>query len=129
MFIDLWIHRGDYKSNIAAYSTYAFYRTKHILKKYTPKNTRKYSSLSAIHKDSLISSEDYFNHETNEYINYILQDLSNIERKIIKLRFIETFSINQISKNTGYTIYKIYKILNTSKEKIKSRIDKSQILQ
>jgi RNA polymerase sigma factor (sigma-70 family) len=122
MYIDLWNNRFNYNCELGAFSTYAFNRGRAVLKKITS-NYNRINKINDRIKNLVVSKAKYQEQnalEISEDVDQILLCLSEQEREIVKLRFINDTSVKEIAKTMNFSEQKVYYIIRRIKDVAKN---------
>jgi len=118
VFIDLWKNRFNYNPEIADFTTYAYNRGRGVVKAMLQAYSRINKIRSKISKRSNQASYKIRNEgEDKEYCGLLMSVLSDQEREILKMRFIESVDVVDIAKIFNLNPQKIYAIIRDARMK------------
>ena len=113
IFIDLWKNRANYNPKIANFSTYAFNRGRGVIKDILTKNgrlPRLAKKLFAEDPKLEVPKNEVL--ENKEDIKKLFSKLNEQEIKILKMRFFEELSVQEISIAVKCSVQKVYQIIS-----------------
>lgn len=113
IYIDLWENRFSYDPTKADFSTYAFNRGRGVVKDLMTKKNKTIRVASKIFEER----RDPYYHDENaeeiiELIDSVLNKIKPEHANILRMRFIEEMSIEQIAGCIGCSKQKIYQIIS-----------------
>jgi hypothetical protein len=123
VYVDLWNNRFNYNPELADFTTYAYNRGRGVVK----------SMLQSLNRISRIRTkisndknkpfiEGSLPGEDNEFLSKLLGVLTEEERSIMNMRFVESIHVEDIAKSMKLNPQKIYSIIREAKMKcIKSK--------
>ena len=118
VYIDLWNNRFNYDPSLADFTTYAYNRGRGVVKAMLQAFGRITKIRGRISKESKSPSfEEDSELETKELCDKVMSTLTEDERTIMKLRFLDSVHVDDIAKNMKLNPQKIYSIIREAKTK------------
>jgi RNA polymerase sigma factor (sigma-70 family) len=118
IYIDLWNNRFNYNPSLADFTTYAYNRGRGVIKAMLQSSgriTRIRKKISKENRCNSLEKTDTF--EGKEFCGKLLSVLTEEERKIMTMRFVESVHIEDIAENLNLNPQKIYSIIRDAKMK------------
>ena len=118
IYIDLWNNRFNYNPSLADFTTYAYNRGRGVIKAMLQSSGRITRIRKKITKENRCNSlEKIDTFESKEFCGRLLSVLTEEERKIMTMRFVESIHIEDIAENLNLNPQKIYSIIRDAKMK------------
>jgi RNA polymerase sigma factor (sigma-70 family) len=123
VYVDLWNNRFNYDPSLADFTTYAYNRGRGVVKSMLQSINRISKVRNKIVNDK---NKPFFEiqagYENKELLSKLLALLTEEERSIMQMRFVDSIHVDEIAKSMKLNPQKVYAIIREAKMKcIKSK--------
>jgi len=118
VYIDLWNNRFNYDPSLADFTTYAYNRGRGVVKSMLQAFSKIGKVRTRLSNEKSASCFEEINAlEIKELCEKLMGSLTDEEKKIMQMRFVDSIHVEEIAKNMNLNPQKVYAIIRDARTK------------